>query len=99
MLSRNASRALCLLGPETALTCGCGIAAIYIRFHRDAHGILFKQHGWLKVLVMAIIVQGAFYLFDLYDLNRIRKRPMLLLAILQAVGLASIGMAVVFYLA
>src|SRR5258708_21719675 len=61
--------------------------------------MLFKEIGWLEVLVMAIIVQGAFYLFDLYDLNRIRKRPMLLLAILQAVGLASIGMAVVFYLA
>jgi sugar transferase (PEP-CTERM system associated) len=79
------------------LTCVCGIAAIYIRFADEALKVLWGQKGWLKILLSMVVVQGAFYLFDLYDLRMIRKRVVLYVRICQAIGLAAITLAVCFY--
>lgn len=98
MLSRNASRTLCLLVFESLLTCLCGTAAIYIRFNSEASDVLVRERGWSKILLLMLVVQGAFYLFDLYDFREIRKRDVLYVRTLQAIGLASIALAVIFYL-
>jgi sugar transferase (PEP-CTERM system associated) len=96
-MSRNRSRLLCLLLFEGALTCLCGVAALFIRFHGEALAVLFEQQGWTKILLAMAVIQGSFYLFDLYDLNMIRKRFMLYVRILEALGFASIVLAVIFY--
>src|SRR5215216_6642548 len=97
MMSRNRSRAFCILLFESLLTCLCGVAAIYIRFGSEARDTLLGQRAWLKVLLLMVVVQGAFYLFDLYDFSMIRKRGTLYIRLFQAMGLASILLAVTFY--
>jgi len=59
--------------------------------------VLLARRGWIKVLLVTAIVQSAFYLFDLYDHDRMRGRAVLVLGIFQATGTASMGLAVVFY--
>ena len=59
--------------------------------------MLFQRQGWIKVLLVTFIVETGFYLFDLYDPDRIRGRSVLVLGILQAVGTAAMGLAVIFY--
>jgi sugar transferase (PEP-CTERM system associated) len=76
----------------------CVVAAIYMRFQSDATDILISRGGWLKLLYPIAVVQGSFYLFDLYDLRLIRQRATLFIRIIQAIGLAAISLAVIFYL-
>ncbi|HKG22656.1 MAG TPA: TIGR03013 family XrtA/PEP-CTERM system glycosyltransferase [Blastocatellia bacterium] len=97
MISRSRARTLCLLLFESILTCLCGIAGTFIRFQGDAPGVLMNERGWLKILLSMVVVQGAFYLFDLYDLRMIRKRVILYVRICQAIGLAAIALAACFY--
>jgi sugar transferase (PEP-CTERM system associated) len=97
MMSKNGSRSLALLIFESFLTCLCGIAAIYIRFNSEAGDVLTGGRGWLKVLLLMLVVQGSFYISDLYDFRMIRNRTTLSLRILQAIGLAAIFLAVIFY--
>jgi sugar transferase (PEP-CTERM system associated) len=97
MLSRNSSRIVCLLIFESMLTCLCGIAAIYIRFGYEASQVLIAQNGWSKILLMMIVAQGSFFLMELYEFREIRKYGVLYVRTFQAVGLASIMLAVIFY--
>ncbi len=96
-MSKNGSRSFALLIFESLLTCLCGIAAIYIRFGIDAIGVVFDERGWLKILLLMIVVQGSFYISDLYDFRMIRIRTVLYLRIFQSIGLASIVLAIIFY--
>lgn len=98
MKSRHRARTLKLVFLERILTYLCGLLAIWIRFGPDAHQVISEHGGWFKLIVVNLIVQGAFYLFDLYDFKRIRQRPVLILRILQALGLSAIGLSLLFYL-
>lgn len=97
MMSRNRSRALCILVFESLLTCLSAVVAVYIRFGSEADALLVSFRGWLKILLSMAVVQGAFYLFDLYDFRMIRQRGTLYIRLFQAMGLASVILAVVFY--
>src|SRR5689334_20324050 len=98
MLSRNHSRTLCLLLFENILACLCGLIAVHIRFDSEATDALIAQRGIAKILLMAVVVQAAFYLMDLYDFREIRKAGFLYIRTLQALGLASITLAAIFYI-
>lgn len=97
MMSRNRSRALCILLFESLLTCLCGAAAIYIRFGSEAAELLRSGSIWMKIGALIVVMQGAFYIFGLYDFSTIRHRATLYMRIFQATGLASIALAVIFY--
>ena len=97
MLSRNHSRTFTLLILESILTCSCGILAVYVRFGSDAPNVLVSGRGLLKILLMILVTQSSFYLFDLYDFQEIRKRGVLYIRTLQALGLTAIVLSVVFY--
>jgi sugar transferase (PEP-CTERM system associated) len=73
------------------------VAALYIRFESQAPVVFLQQRGWLKILLVMVVVQGFFFMFDLYDLRMIRQRAVLYIRILQAIGLASITQAIIFY--
>ena len=82
---------------ESLLTCLCTLAAIYLRFGGEAGEVIWGENGWLKILLLMGVVQGSFYLYDLYDFRKIRNHTVLQLRILQAMGLASIALAASFY--
>src|SRR5262245_61587235 len=97
MMSKYRSRALCILAVESVLTCLCCIAATWIRFGSEASTILLSLSGSLKVVVLMVVIHGSFYIFDLYDLQFIKSKATLNLRICQALGLASITLAALFY--
>lgn len=97
MASKNFTRTLTLLIFEGTLVYVCGLIAIYIRFGSDTAELLGAGHGWLKTLLVTVLVLAAFYFFDLYDFRRIRLRAVLLLRISQALGIGAMALALVFY--
>jgi len=82
---------------ESFLTSLCGIASLYIRFGSDADTVLPYRGGRVKILLVTMVVEGFFYIFDLYDLRLIKNRGMLYIRLLQATGLASIALSFIFY--
>jgi sugar transferase (PEP-CTERM system associated) len=96
-MSKHHARVLYLMIFEGLLIYSCGLIAIYLRFGDDALEVLFTRHARLKLLLLMVIVQGAFYLFDLYNLRLIRQRAELSLRLCQALGLAAIALALIFY--
>jgi sugar transferase (PEP-CTERM system associated) len=82
---------------ESLLTGLCGVLALWLRFGAESRAMLHSPAIWLKVGLLMLVVQGAFYIFDLYDFRRIRQRATLYVRIFQAMGLAAIALAVVFY--
>jgi sugar transferase (PEP-CTERM system associated) len=96
-MSKNHVRILYLLIFEGLLIYTCGLLAIYLRFGEDAAEALITRHGRLKLLLLMVVVQGAFYLLDLYNVGLIRQRTALSIRICQALGLAAIALAVIFY--
>jgi sugar transferase (PEP-CTERM system associated) len=96
-MSSTRSRAIIILLFESLLTCLCGATAIWLRFGAESAAMLRGVSIWLKVGLLMLVVQGAFYIFDLYDFRRIRQSAALYMRIFQAVGLAAIALAVIFY--
>ncbi|PYP89156.1 MAG: hypothetical protein DMF61_04090 [Blastocatellia bacterium AA13] len=96
-MSRNGSRALCVWLFESVLICSCGVAAIWIRFGPETGAVLNGGRGWLKVLLSMVVIQSSFYIFDLYDFGRVRRGVTIYIRLCQAIGLASVALALIFY--
>jgi hypothetical protein len=92
MISKNLTRPLALLIVEGALVYSCGVLAIYIRYGPETPDALGAERGWLKILLMTVLILGAFYIFDLYDFRRIQSRG-LLLRLSQALGAGGLALA------
>jgi len=97
MISKNLTRPLVLLTFEGTLVYLCGVMAIYIRYGDETPYVLGAGHGWLKTLLVTVLVLASFYLFDLYDFHRIPRRAVLLLQLSQALGIGCMTLALVFY--
>ena len=92
-------RTTLLIIAEAVLVYGAIIAAVYLRFGVEgAPEELVIKHGYLKAAVAAFFCLAAFYLFDLYDFLVMHDRRELVLRLVQALGLAWIGLAFSFYL-
>ena len=98
MRAKHWKRTFLLVLFEGALIYGCGLVAILLRFGADSGEVLTQHSGWLKLLVAMAVVQAAFYLFDLYDFGMIRRLSVLALRLCQALGLAAMLLALIFYL-
>src|SRR5262247_2613780 len=97
MISKNLTRPLALLIFEGTLVYLCGVMAIYIRYGDETPYVLGAGHGWLKTLLVTVLVLASFYLFDLYDFHRIRRRAVLSLRLSQALGIGCVALALGFY--
>jgi len=97
MISKNLTRPLALLSIEGMLIYLCGVLAIYIRFGLEASVVFGAQRGWLKILLVTVLILASFYLFDLYDFRMIRRRSVLLLRLAQALGVGGMALALMFY--
>ncbi len=97
MISKNLTRPLALLIFEGALVYSCGVMAIYIRFGPETPYALGAGRVWLKTLLVTVLVLASFYLFDLYDFSRIRRRAALLLRLSQSLVVGGLALAMMFY--
>jgi sugar transferase (PEP-CTERM system associated) len=92
------SRKVFLLISESTFIYLCGVVAVYLQFAGDSPQVLVNEHAWLKLLLPMVVVQGSFYLFDLYEFSFIRARSLLALRIFQSLGLSAIILALIVHL-
>ena len=77
---------------------GVIIGAVYLRVGAVvAPYELIEKYGYFKAGLATIFCLAAFYLFDLYDFIVMHNRRELVLRLVQALGLAWIGLAILFY--
>jgi sugar transferase (PEP-CTERM system associated) len=92
-------RTVWLVVGEAALVYGAIIAAVYLRVGiADAPFELVIKNGYWKAGAATFFCLASFYLFDLYDFVVMHDRRELLLRLVQALGMAWIGLALCFYL-
>ncbi|MCA1593947.1 MAG: TIGR03013 family PEP-CTERM/XrtA system glycosyltransferase [Acidobacteria bacterium] len=92
-------RTVLLIVAEACLLYGAIIAAAYLRLgSADAYFELAGKYGFYKVGVAALFCLAAFYLYDLYDFVVMHDRRELVLRLIQALGLAWVGLAILIYL-
>lgn len=96
--SRLRTRTLLLLLVEAMLLFGGVVIAVYLRLDAvDAESALITRNGFYKAAVATVFCLTAFYFFDLYDFVVMRDRRELVLRLLQALGLAWVALALMFY--
>jgi len=94
---RNARMVLLLLS-EAMLLFGGLIVAVYVRLGAiDAEDALIRHGGFYKAALATVFCLAAFYLLDLYDFVVLHDRRELVLRLLQALGLAWVALALLFY--
>jgi sugar transferase (PEP-CTERM system associated) len=92
------ARTLLLILAESLLMFGGMVAAAQIRLGaNDAYYELVARNGFYKAALATAFCLGAFYLYDLYDFVVMHDRRELVLRLIQALGLAWIALAIVFY--
>jgi len=88
-----------LLLAEALLLFGGLIVAVYVRLGAvDAEDALITRNGFYKAGLATVFCLASFYLLDLYDFVVMHDRRELVLRLLQALGLAWIALALIFYL-
>src|SRR5438270_7994778 len=96
--SRHNARTILLLLVEAMLLFSGSIVAVYVRLGvADAEDALINRNGFYKAALATVFCLASFYLFDLYDFVVMHDRRELVLRMLQALGLAWIALALVFY--
>src|SRR5436305_15150209 len=96
--SRLNARTILLLLVEAMLLFGGLIIAVYVRMGAaDAEDALINRNGFYKAALATVFCLTAFYIFDLYDFVVMHDRAELVLRLLQALGLAWIALALLFY--
>lgn len=87
-----------LLIAETVLLYGGVILAVYLRLGvEEAQRQLIERHGFYKAALATVFCLISFYLHDLYDFVVMNNRRELVLRLVQALGLAWIALALLFY--
>src|SRR5438309_7590153 len=97
--SRFNTRTILLLLVEAMLLFGGVVMAVYVRLGAvEAEETLIQRNGFYKAALATVFCLASFYLFDLYDFVVMFDRRELVLRLLQALGLAWIALALIFYL-
>ena len=96
--ARLNARTLLLLLVEAMLLFAGLIVAVYVRLGAvGAEDTLINRNGFYKASLFTVFCLASFYLFDLYDFVVMHDRHELILRLLQALGLAWVALALVFY--
>src|SRR3954468_4512413 len=96
--SRFNARTILLLLVEAMLLFSGLIVAVYVRLGPiDAEDALIVHYGFYKAGLATAFCLSSFYLFDLYDFVVMHDRAELVLRLLQALGLAWVALALLFY--
>ena len=96
--SQPSFRTVLLIGCEAGLILGAIALAVWLRFGSDARELLLEQYGLLKALLITSACQFCLYYADLYDLRAAGDRRELFVRTLQALGAASLVVAMLYFL-
>ena len=89
-------RSATLVAFESTLIASAVAFAAWVRLGSEAWRVL-SGHGLWKVVLVALVAQGCLYYADLYNQRVAADRRELVVRILQALGAASIILALVYY--
>src|SRR4051794_18305632 len=95
---RIPTKTLVLIGSEGLLII-VGLAFATVLRFLGAHWEYAGGHTIGRFLVVVMMCEFALYYNDLYDIQMMKSRASLLIGLLQALGVASIGLALIYYLA
>src|SRR5258705_530385 len=90
-------RRLFLVIGETGLLAAAALCATYIRLGNETSEALVNHRGWMKLAMLTMVIQLAFYLFDLYDLPATRRYTRVLINMLIALSVATVLLSILFY--
>ncbi|HET9365972.1 MAG TPA: hypothetical protein VFP71_13260, partial [Candidatus Angelobacter sp.] len=76
-----------------------GLALATVLRFMSTHWEYAGGHPVARFLVVVMMCEFALYYNDLYDIEVMKSRGSLLIGLLQALGIASIGLALIYYLA
>ncbi|MGZ8847558.1 MAG: TIGR03013 family XrtA/PEP-CTERM system glycosyltransferase [Pyrinomonadaceae bacterium] len=97
--SRVKARTFLLLLVEAMLLFGGLVVAVYVRMGAfDAEDALITRNGFYKAALATVFCLTSFYFFDLYNFVVMHDRRELVLRLLQALGLAWVALAIMFYM-
>jgi sugar transferase (PEP-CTERM system associated) len=97
--SRFNLRSLLLIVAEALLLFLAMVVAAYLRLGwTDAYHELNREYGFFKAGLATAFCLAAFHLYDLYDFVVMHDRRELVLRLVQALGLAWVALAIIFYL-
>jgi sugar transferase (PEP-CTERM system associated) len=83
---------------ESVLIFSSVIIAVYVRFGNDAVLYIISEPVVPKALLITLICQISLYYFDLYDFKVTNSNMELGIRLLQALGISSITLAVIYYI-
>lgn len=96
--ARFTPRTVWLILADSAIIYGGIILALYLRlgFTGSAHQ-LNDRNGWLKIGLATVVCLLVLYFYDLYDFTVMGNRRELMLRLVQALGIAWVLLALLFY--
>ena len=97
---RTSSRAIGLSLAETCIVFGGLALALYLRFGSDGFVYVFGEgKAWMKISIATVFCVASLFIYDLYSFAVFNDRRELIYRLLQALGTAWAGLAVLFYFA
>jgi sugar transferase (PEP-CTERM system associated) len=90
-------RRVFLVLTESILLFAIAMLAGTIRYHDYLWSDTFQDRGWMKFVLMMIVVQLAFYLFDLYDLPATRRYRRVFANLIKALCVSTLLLSILFY--
>jgi sugar transferase (PEP-CTERM system associated) len=94
---RGSVRALVLAAGETCLLITAVMLAAYLRLGNSAWSPLSTPDGQLRLLLIVFVCQVCLHYADLYDLRVVADPRELLVRLFQALGAASLILALVYF--
>jgi sugar transferase (PEP-CTERM system associated) len=99
MSKKITPRMIGLIFADIGILCGGVILALCLRLGVDGATMqLYERAGFLKVTLVMAVCLAALYFYDLYNYTVINNRRELLARMVQAIGIAWVLLALIFYL-
>jgi sugar transferase (PEP-CTERM system associated) len=98
MSKKITPRTIGLICADVVIICGGVILALYLRLGTNGAATeLYERAGFLKITLVVAVCLTALYFYDLYNYTVINNRHELLAGMVQAIGIAWILLALIFY--
>jgi sugar transferase (PEP-CTERM system associated) len=93
------ARTLLLVGVDAAAICIPLLAATALRFPEQMPGALLTIGLWSRMALVTVVCGLCLYLNDLYEFRIVHQRSSLLAHMMQAVGIAALALAFIYFIA
>jgi sugar transferase (PEP-CTERM system associated) len=97
LTGRVSVRSIVLVAFETVLILAAIATAAYVRLGFQASQVFLEDGGLMKMVIVAVVLQGCLYFADLYDLRVLADRRELFIRLIHALASASFLLAALYF--